>query len=100
MTLAIEFHPTAREDFTEIGRHTEEHWGADQARDYMLAITEALDRAAENPLAGTDYSHVREDLRKLNVRSHKVMYIADPTILHVVRILHERMDVPHHIKSL
>lgn len=93
MTLSIEFHPEAERDFADIGRYTAERWGTDQARFYLGAITEAVERAAQNPMIGSDYNFVREGLRKLTVRSHKVFYTADATVLRVIRILHERMDV-------
>jgi len=91
--LAVNFRPAARADFDEIGRYTMQNWGLTKTRNYLLEITEAVDRLAEHKGIGADYSFVMTGLRKLAVGSHKVIYETDDTTIHVVRILHERMDI-------
>jgi toxin ParE1/3/4 len=83
--------PRARRDLSDIWYYTESRWGAEQAERYTRQIEHDLTAAA----AGSPL--VRPFGRHLRVRSGHHLCIlrrTDGGDVIVVRILHERMDVP------
>jgi plasmid stabilization system protein ParE len=42
--------------------------------------------------------YVRDEYRVLFVGSHAVYYTVTPTIIHVIRVLHGRMDPERHLQ--
>lgn len=88
--------PEARTDLVAIWRYTTERWGPHQARRYILALHEDLHVLAENPDLGRSYEHVRSGYRVYPSGKHLIFYRLAPEEVDVVRILHERMDVPDH----
>ncbi len=51
-----------------------------------------------HPFAGIEVSSIRSDYRRRRAGSHLIFYaILDDGMVEVVRILHERADVPRHL---
>ena len=96
----------AEVDFANILKWTTENFGARQSRVYRDALIQAIGELAAGPdVAG---SRARDEimaaLRTLHVArrgrrgSHFLMYRAAPnSTIEIVRILHDRMDLPRHV---
>lgn len=89
----------AVDDLMEIGRYTQERWGVEQRNDYLERLDAAFADLDEMPGVGLACDHYRAGYRQYLVGKHWVFYrrLNDDDI-EVVRILHERMDVPRHIE--
>jgi toxin ParE1/3/4 len=92
--LAV-FRPKAVADLDAIWRYTARHWGATQADAYIRAIVDACRAVARGERTGADASDLRPGYRKLRIGRHLAFYrLQDDGRMEVVRILHERMDLP------
>jgi toxin ParE1/3/4 len=90
--------PAARADLTEIWDYTAGRWGIDQAERYIRALTTACEELADQRRTGRAIDDVRAGYFKLSVGSHFLCYRhTDAGVIDVVRILHQRMDVPEHL---
>jgi toxin ParE1/3/4 len=90
--------PAARADLEEIWEYTRQHWGVDQAEDYIRELQHAMARAAANPRIGRACDEIRIGYRKLAGGSHVFFYrVTDNGVIDVVRVLHQRMDVDRHL---
>lgn len=92
------FRPKAVADLDAIWRYTAQAWGAAQADAYVRTIVEACHAVARGERTGSDASSLRPGYRKLRIGGHLAFYRpqGDGTV-EVVRILHERMDLPNRI---
>lgn len=90
--------PAAQADLEQIWDYTHGRWGADQAEEYLRELQHALERAAANPLIGRACDEIRPGYRKLAAGSRTLYYrLRAEGVVDVVRILHQRMDVDHHL---
>lgn len=89
----LEIRPNARADLSDIGEYSDAHWGKAQAKLYLDAIADVLDRILTMPLAGSDQAFVSPGLRKWRSGSHNIYYRTLDDAVLIVRILHERIDV-------
>jgi toxin ParE1/3/4 len=87
----------AEQDLIDIWQYTEERWGPEQADAYLDAIEHGFQRLVYHPEAGTNRDNVREGYRVLFIQQHAVYYRVTPTGVHVVRVLHGRMDPLRHV---
>ncbi|MGQ3101488.1 MAG: type II toxin-antitoxin system RelE/ParE family toxin [Sphingopyxis solisilvae] len=83
--------PAARRDINDIWLYTADRWGVDQADTYVGQIEENLRKAA----SGLRIAQAIGDEWKIRSGHHLCIYTkqADDLIV-VIRILHERMDIP------
>lgn len=87
--------PAARADLDEIWEYTAERWSIDQAERYIRAIADACQDLADGRREGAMVDHICKGYFKLTVGSHSVFYRRPgPAETIVVRVLHQRMDVP------
>lgn len=90
--------PAASADLEEIWDYTYSRWDQDQAEAYVREIQRAVERVAGNPLIGRACDEARAGYRRHNVGSHSLYFrILADDVIHVVRILHQRMDVDQHL---
>ncbi|WP_294132756.1 type II toxin-antitoxin system RelE/ParE family toxin [Sphingobium sp.] len=92
MTAAVSFAVAAECDLAEISTYTETEWGAAQAKAYLVAIADAIDRIAAYSGTGSPIDDVRDGYRKFRVERHNVYYRHRGTGIEIVRILHQRAD--------
>lgn len=98
MKTAFRISAKAREDIDTIWLYTFENWSLDQANYYyrllyqeIKAITTAID-------CGKDIGFIKLGYRQYKVKSHLIIYrVADDGCVEVIRVLHERMDIPNKI---
>ena len=98
----------AKKDFARILKYTKDSFGERQAAVYKTALLETIAKLAAGPDAPG--SHAREDLgsqmRTLHVARdgrrapHLLVYRASSgDVIEILRILHERMDLPRHVSD-
>ena len=89
----------AKSDLVDIWVETDRQWGAAQADRYLDDIDRALKGLIANPQLGSDCSDLQQGARKLITGRHLVFYEVDPDRIFVIRVLHQSMDVPRHLRS-
>jgi len=91
--------PAARADLDGIWDYTAERWNVEQAERYVRDIVDACQALADERRAGRIIPEIRKGYYKLAVRSHFVFYrLTDVGFVDVVRILHQRMDIPQRLQ--
>ena len=95
----IHLSQAARSDLVDIWAETYRQWGEAQADRYLDDIDRALQGLLDNPQMGVNCSDLLRGARKLITGRHLVFYEVDPDRLFVIRVLHQSMDVPRHLRS-
>ncbi|MFG1283697.1 type II toxin-antitoxin system RelE/ParE family toxin [Xanthobacter autotrophicus] len=89
--------PKAREDLDAIWTYSLQTWGRARAETYVRLLGKAFDDLARGVSLGRSADEVRSGYFRHSVGSHVVFYrYPDTHVLEVVRILHQRMDIPRH----
>ena len=90
--------PRAREDLSEIWDYTAHHWGKDQADLYVRNIVAVCADLAAGRRQGRSAEAIRAGYLKCTAGSHVLFYrFSEKGEIHVIRILHHRMDVDRHL---
>ena len=85
----------ALEDIDKIWLYTLENWSLNQANHYYRLIYKKIDFILEDFASGKDIGKVKLGFRQTKIKSHLIIYkMADDSIIEIVRVLHERMDIP------
>jgi len=82
----------AAADLDSIWRHSMDLWGADQTETYVALLRQSIESAAANPRRGRPCDEIKAGYRKLLAGAHVIFYRTTPAGVHIVRILHQRMD--------
>ena len=93
------FAPAARHDLIEIWLYTADRWGVDQADRYVGQIEAYIENATIRAKSGSPVIGLPGAYRKVRSGSHRVIYRLIDEELFVIRILHERQDVPDEIED-
>jgi toxin ParE1/3/4 len=93
----VALRPKARSDLNSIWDHTVETWGHERAEQYLRALNQAFETLAGKPRLGRLYDEVHEGLRVYPSGRHLIFFFATEDGIDVVRVLHERMDIPSHL---
>jgi len=83
----------AREDLKGIWRYTFQAWGEAQADRYLNDLSLTMASLLNNPSLGSPREHIRPGYRAMLCGRHMVYYLVRSDGIHIVRVLHERMDV-------
>ena len=94
----VQFTNAARKDLREIFTYTTRTWGIAQARQYSEQLkqhTVAIGgfRAHSKPVLGSS-----ADVHQSHCRKHIFVFERKGDKVLIVRILHEAMDIPRHLK--
>ena len=89
---------TAVKDLDGIWEYTFRKWSKDQADRYHGLIISEIEYVANNKPAGKDMSHVNEGYLVTYVKSHMIFFKRQKDIVHVIRILHQKMDIESNLK--
>lgn len=89
--------PAALNDLEGIWRYTVQRWGTAQAERYLDALNARFEGLAQAPRSAPACDHIRPGYRRQAVEHHVVFYRLEGDTVIVVRVLHERMDVPRHL---
>jgi toxin ParE1/3/4 len=88
----------ARADVEAIWDYTAARWGVDQAETYLRAIQTTFQDLAAGQRIAQSIDTIREGYFRCAVGSHVVFFRRAPAgDIQVIRILHNRMDVPRHL---
>ena len=98
--LSIVFRPRAEADILDIAHYTKSRHGQAQAKVYIIQLQRQIEFAAEFPGVGSEAPGLPPIYRKLRAGRHRVIYRYDAAVLTVVRILHEREDVPEETEEI
>jgi toxin ParE1/3/4 len=91
--------PRAEADIDSIVEYTKAEWGEPQAKRYLDDLRRQIDFAAEIPGIGSQVVGLPGEYRKIRSGAHRVIYRCLETELIVVRVIHEREDVPSEIEE-
>ncbi len=97
--LEIVFRPQAEADLNSIADYTIAAWGEAQAKRYILDIRHQIETISQFLGMGSEAFGLSADYRKVRSGHHRVIYRYTETELIIVRILHEREDVPDEIED-
>ena len=90
--------PLAKEDLIGIWSYTFNKWGEAQADKYLSEIDAKIAQFQYNPHLGRSRDEVRAGYRSLLVNHHVVYYVVTPSLIRIVRVLHEHMDPNRHLQ--
>lgn len=90
--------PAAERDLEAIWIYSAQQWGVEQANRYTDCLVEAFTELAQSPTSAPACDHIRAGYRRRSVERHMIYFRITPYGIAIVRILHERMDAPHHLR--
>jgi len=100
--VTLVFAEEAIANILEIGRYTEETWGAKQRDIYLAKIFKGCESIRKSPGKGKLRRELDEGFRSLRVEKHVVFYyivkLRKKQEIRVAGILHERMDPSLHLR--
>lgn len=82
-----------------ISRYTKQEYGGVQAKRYLQDLYSQIEFAAEFPGIGSQAMGLSAAYRKVRAGAHRAIYRCTETELIVVRIIHEREDVPDDVED-
>lgn len=85
--------PASHADLEAIWEYTVETWGPSQAETYILSIRSTLDGLVRGDTKSRSAEDIRPGYRKVRCGSHIIFFKTASDTIHVIRILHGRMDV-------
>ena len=89
--------PEAEADLIGIWEYTRDHWNADQADTYILALIDVVQAVASGKRKGRSCDQIRSGYFRVASGSHVIFYRMSDATMDVVRILHQRMDFNRHL---
>lgn len=95
--LKIVRRPLAKRDIQGIWLYTCEKWGQDQAQRYLAELDYGIKALGHSPLIGKSCDFIRTGYYTFPVNRHVVYYRVEESTIHIVRVLHERMDATLHL---
>ena len=93
-TYRVVVSPAARRDLRGILRATIRKWDEMQSREYEGKITRAFERLAQFPEMGAPLSELSIEMRAVLCEQHRIYYRIDDNVVHILRVLHVKMDGP------
>lgn len=98
-TLKVVFKQQAILDLKAIWLYTLHTWSLTQADRYHALIIKEIEFLAANPKSGKNQQHIRAGYYSSKIKSHIIFYKILDSELEIIRILHERMDLPNRLKD-
>jgi toxin ParE1/3/4 len=98
VTRRIHVSESAESDLVGIWQYSLEQWGELQADKYLDELDSGIRKLADDPEIGFKRDYVRDGYRALFVGSHAVYYTVTPDAVHIIRVLHGRMDPDRHLE--
>jgi toxin ParE1/3/4 len=72
-------------------------WSLREADRYQSMMIKEIELLAAHSKSGKDQHHIRSGYRSSKIKSHIIFYRILEKELEVIRILHERMDIPNRL---
>lgn len=99
MKLSFEISKLALKDLDEIWEYTAEQWSKQQANKYYKEIFQSIKEICNNSEIGKPIYDVKKGHRKINVKSHMIVYKIVVNKILIDRILHQSMDIEKHVNE-
>lgn len=93
----LKFRPAACNDLDGIWEYSAGQWGTDQAETYLRRVQAVCLNLCDETALSQSAHQVLVDCRKAIAGSHVIYFRESADEIIVIRILHQRMDVPRHI---
>ena len=87
----------AREDIKKIWIYSFQEHGEQQADKYYDELMLGMESIRDNPLIGVTCDYIRVGYRQHHINKHLVFYRVGNKKIHVIRVLHERMQLQEHL---
>ncbi len=87
----------AKKDLEEIWLYSYKQHGEQQADKYYDELVAAMGIIQGNPHIGVACNYIRSGYRQYQVNLHIVFYRLSKDIVHIIRVLHESMDVKRYL---
>lgn len=91
--------PRAERDLKAIYAYTLETWSRKQAETYLSVIKNSFIKLLDNPEIGRERPDIQHGFRSLNVGRHIIFYTIKDLEIHVLGVLHGRMDIINYFFS-
>jgi len=89
--------PSAKNDIKNIWHYAYSNWGEKQADTYTDSLGQAINEIPVNPEIGGSIEHVRQGYRLYHFKHHLIIYRMTSTVIDIVRVLGESMEVKRHL---
>jgi toxin ParE1/3/4 len=90
--------PLAEQDLEAIGDHIAKDNPA-RARSFIADVRKQCQRIARNPLGYRLRPELDEDIRSCAYGSYVIFFVASPSEVAVLRVLHGARDIPEALRS-
>ncbi len=87
----------ARNDLKKIWRYSFKKHGENQADKYYDELIIGMEHIKNNPHIGVACDYIRSGYRQHKINRHFVFYRLSHTKIHIIRVLHEKMNFKKHI---
>lgn len=81
-------------DLEGIARYTQETWGVEQRRSYLNSVNKQFEVLSKRPRIAPERTDFNSPVRVYHHEKHLIIYVIDDAGILILRVLHERMDVP------
>jgi len=99
MKLKFKISKLALQDLDSIWLYTFENWSKTQANKYYTTIFKEIELICANPKIGKSIHIIKPNHRKLNIKSHLIIYKIKNEVINIDRILHKSMDIESLLKD-
>lgn len=86
-------------DLQDIYVYSEQMWGEDQARAYLVSLFDAFDAIGLNPAIGRLRSELGDGIRSLPHASHVIFFMEWQGEAAILRVLHGSRDIEEQFAS-
>tara|TARA_B100001250_G_scaffold409377_1_gene433599 strand:+ start:2150 stop:2449 length:300 start_codon:yes stop_codon:yes gene_type:complete len=93
LTLQIHKQALAEQDLLDIWLYSYQQWGEAQADHYLDELNTAMQGLIDYPLAYRERLEFSPPVRICHHARHLIVYVVAERYLHIVRVLHESMDI-------
>ncbi|MGR3179995.1 MAG: type II toxin-antitoxin system RelE/ParE family toxin [Candidatus Anammoxibacter sp.] len=87
----------AREDLKKIWQYSYKNFGEKQADKYYDELITGMENLKDNPHIGVSCDYIRSGYRQYQINRHFIFYRLSNKKIHIVRVLHERMEPKRHL---
>lgn len=94
-----ELSEAAAEDISDIYDYTIFEFGENQVVSYLTGLEQKFLSLADQSLSGRNRDEIKKDLKSVNFKKYVIFYRIIRGKLRIVRVLHERCDIPRQFEN-
>tara|TARA_B110000503_G_scaffold121140_1_gene184448 strand:- start:230 stop:532 length:303 start_codon:yes stop_codon:yes gene_type:complete len=95
---SVKYARRANTDLEDITDYTAQTWGVKQAKKYNKSIRSMIQSIARGEDTLQALNVQRANIYKARVNRHLIIFEQNVEEIRIIRVLHEAMDIPRHIK--